>query len=239
MHDKTVRAADLQDEAPRDFNQEYAPDPRASQRVAAQRRARQDDEDAPRAATRRPIPPALVAAIGILAIAGVVVLAFWQYSVSRPMAVEQRMVATEPARMFQTSYQASPAPRTATEVPPPPTFTPPPVATPVVAPQTGQGLTLNTDDWTPEATPTPPPAEPTATVVVWPTSAPVQASDFEKPDIKDRCKFIGCLGQQAVDLSRAQACGALYWQYGDADPETIPEPDLSAVRACVWEGLYK
>lgn len=112
-----------------------------------------------------------------------------------------------------------------------------------IAPQAGQGLTLfQGGEGGQVATPTPepaaPPAEPTATAV-WPTSAPASAPDFEKPDIRDRCQLIGCLGQQAVDLARAETCHALYWQYGDADSETIAEPDLSAVRGCIWEGLYK
>jgi hypothetical protein len=113
-------------------------------------------------------------------------------------------------------------------------------------PQTGQGLTIDTGDrpneWTPPDptnAPAAPPAEPTATPAVWATSAPATAPDFAKPDIKGTCQFTGCLGQQAVDLARAQACHALYWQYGDADAESISEPDLSAVRACIWEGLYR
>lgn len=110
--------------------------------------------------------------------------------------------------------------------------------------QTGRGLTLDTSGqggWEPPAaaTPEPPPAEPTATPAVWPTSAPAAAPDFEKPDIKQTCQLVGCLGQRAVDLDRANTCHALYWQYGDADPETIPEPDLSAVRGCIWEGVYR
>lgn len=110
------------------------------------------------------------------------------------------------------------------------------------APQTGQGLNGgDTGGWVPpEATAAPAEKaapEPTATIV-WATVGPVTAADFEKPDIRGTCQFIGCLGQNAVDLARAQACHALFWQYGDADPETIPEPDYSAVRACVWEGLY-
>lgn len=111
------------------------------------------------------------------------------------------------------------------------------------APQTGRGLPVDTSGSpsdAPTVEPTPAPAtEPTATPTVWVTSAPAAAPDFQKPDIKGTCQFIGCLGQNAVDLARAQACHALYWQYGDADAETIPEPDLSAVRGCVWEGLYR
>jgi hypothetical protein len=114
------------------------------------------------------------------------------------------------------------------------------------APQTGKGLTIDTsgspDKWTPPdptVAPAAPPTEPTATPAVWVTSAPATAPDFAKPDIKGTCQFTGCLGQQAVDLARAQACHALYWQYGDADAETISEPDLSAVRGCIWEGLYR
>jgi hypothetical protein len=108
------------------------------------------------------------------------------------------------------------------------------------APQTGQGLPSGSYEWTPpEATPEPEAApEPTPTIV-WPTSAPATIPDFKKPDIRGTCQFIDCLGQKAVDLARAQECHALYWQYGDADSETIPEPDLSAVRACIWEGLYR
>jgi hypothetical protein len=115
-------------------------------------------------------------------------------------------------------------------------------------PQTGRGLAIDTSGgndpnaWTPpEATPeAAPPAEPTATVV-WPTVAPVEHrdDDFKQPDIRGTCQFVGCLGQQAADLSRAQACHALYWQYGNVEAETIPEPDYSAVRACIWEGLYQ
>lgn len=105
-------------------------------------------------------------------------------------------------------------------------------------PQTGRGLTVDdaTDPPPPEATPVSPPAEPTASVV-WPTSAPAKAPDFVQPSVSDRCKFITCLGQQAVNAAHEQACHALYWQYGDS--ESIPEPDLSAVRQCTWEGLYR
>lgn len=112
----------------------------------------------------------------------------------------------------------------------------PDLAPAATQPQTGQGPTV-IGEWTPPAETQPPaPPEPTQT---WPTSAPVSPADFAKPDIRDRCTFVGCLGQQAVDLSRAQTCHALYWQYGDADPETIDEPDFSAVRGCIWEGLYR
>src|SRR4051812_5275248 len=90
----------------------------------------------------------------------------------------------------------------------------------VSAPSTGRGLTVDQGggEWTPP-TATPEPAapltpEPTATIT-WPTSAPVAAPDFKKPDITGTCKLIGCLGEKAVDLARAQACHALYWQYGD------------------------
>lgn len=111
------------------------------------------------------------------------------------------------------------------------------------APQTGQGLTISGqgsgNEWTPPENTPELEAEPTATPIVWPTSAPAAIPDFEKPDIRGTCQFVGCLGAKAVDLERAQACHALFWQYGNADPEKISEPDYSAVRACVWEGLYR
>lgn len=108
------------------------------------------------------------------------------------------------------------------------------------APQTGRGLTVEQGGGAPAApaTPEPPaaPPEPTATVV-WATSAPAKAPDFAQPSVSDRCKMIGCLGNQAVQSGHEQACHALAWQYGDSD--SIPEPDLTIVRQCTWEGLYK
>lgn len=108
-------------------------------------------------------------------------------------------------------------------------------------PQTGHGP--NVSDWTPPEAPSapesaPPAAEPTP-AIVWATSAPAKVQDFDDPDVRGTCQFVGCLGAKAVALERAELCHALHWQYGDADPETIPEPDLSAVRGCIWEGLYR
>lgn len=111
--------------------------------------------------------------------------------------------------------------------------------------QTGQGLSIDTSNrpnaWQPpDPAAAPAPAEPTATPAPERIEvAPASPADFTKPDIKGTCQFIGCLGQQAADLARAQACHALYWQYGDAEPESIPEPEYSAVRGCVGEGLYR
>jgi hypothetical protein len=110
----------------------------------------------------------------------------------------------------------------------------------VQPPQTGRGPNVNA--WTPPEATSAPAVEPTVAptpTIVWATVGPVTPADFDKPDIRGTCQFVGCLGQNAVDLARAQACHALYWQYKDVDSETIPEPDLSAVRGCIWEGLYR
>lgn len=238
---------DLSDLEPAGRPIDHTPRPNASQTVAAQKRVIHLPEP------RTPIParqyrlPALAAGVIILLMIG---MASYQLSApSRPL----QLPTAAPAQVFgtdpKTNPTAAPAPSTAPEPTIAPTVTLVPteaaLAVPVEPAQSGRGLTVDQSDageWTPpEPTaaiePTAPPAEPTDTA--WPTSAPAKPADFEKPDIRGTCLYTGCLGAKAVELERAQACHALYWQYGNADPETIAEPDLSAVRGCIWEGLYK
>ncbi len=270
----------------------YAPRPKASQSVAAQKRAAIHADDAPLPAPRmlQSQQQLIMGGIGVLAIIGVLFLAISQAG-HAPTALPITPLPTErAAAVGAPTTPPAPAP---TDPPSAPTIsayaapdgallgqiaadrviTPvahygsawlayqdgaglvwvrasdrpdlaligPDLAPVAAAPMTGRGLTLESGGDPPPPPPaaTPeiatPPA-PTATVV-WPTSAPSKAPDFQQPSVIDRCKFITCLGQLAVDSAHAQACHALYWQYGDS--ESIPEPDLSAVRQCTWEGLYK
>lgn len=266
-------------------NDPYAPDPRASQRVAAQKRARQPDA-APEATNPRKLPLAPVAMIASAAL----LIGVLSYGLGRTPAQPLQLPPTS-AQSFQTAPTAAPTPAATAEIAmidayaapgrlllgqiettrqinpvahygagwihadvegsglvwlraadvPDLALAGPDLAPAAVQPPTGRGLGVDTsNDWTqPDATPVPP-TEPVATPAPeWPTAAPAVVTDFAKPDIKDRCQFVGCLGQQAVDLARANTCHALFWQYGSTDPETIPEPDLSAVRGCIWEGLYR
>jgi hypothetical protein len=87
-----------------------------------------------------------------------------------------------------------------------------------------------------EPTATVAPAAPTATIV-WATSAPVNAADFKQPSMSDTCKFIGCLGDNAVQASLEQMCHALHWQYDGADQD-IPAYDKAKVQDCIAKGLY-
>lgn len=223
-------------------NDPYAPRPDASKRAAAKhrmtndRRPTTDESPAPKGLPLAPI--ALIAAASLLI--GVLSYGLGQ-STARPLQLSPTSAL---AQAFRATPTTAPAPTPEAEPTIPPTALPVPTMPPEMTPQTGQGMTSIDSapvviEQAPEAQP-PPPPPPTATPVPeWPTSAPARLADFVKPDIKDRCQFIGCLGQQAVDLARAETCHALFWQYGSADPETIPEPDLSAVRGCIWEGLYR
>lgn len=276
-------------------NDPYAPDPRASQRVAAQKRQRPAHDTEPitpiAARSRSALPFGIGALIVVLLMIGMASYGLARLPSAVPLAITP--VPTDAPAFLAAAPEASPAPPLApTAAPrtigayaspdglllgqievdrqitpvahfgtlwiqadvegsgmvwlrksdvPDAALIGPDLAPVAQQPQTGRGLTVDQGGgWTPpDATPEPQaPAEPTA-VPNWPTSAPVVVTDFTQPDIKQTCQFIGCLGQQAVDLARAQACHALFWQYGDADPETIAEPDLSAVRGCIWEGLYR
>jgi len=221
-----------------------APDPRASQRVAAQHRQRATAEtEAPAAAPPR-LPFAIGAAIVVLLTMAAIT---WQLGQppARPLVTPTPVPTDVPARAFDLPHQATSTPfsalPTAKAIDVVPTPTAPLLAPPEPPPQTGQGLAVDhapAAEWIPpEPTPALPP-EPTAPAV-WPTSAPAVPADFEQPSLIGTCQFIGCLGEKAVDLAREQACHALRWQYGAAEPETIPEPDYSAVRGCIWEGLYR
>lgn len=140
----------------------YAPDPRASQRVAAQKRRRTDDDQSS-VTTVRPYLP-----IGLLAVAALLIGSL-SYGLSRQAPRPLQIGSTAPARAFGIDPKlgdvASPALRTATEAPRPPTFTPMPtapfVAAPEIEPQTGRGLTIDTiidATATPAPAPEPPPA---------------------------------------------------------------------------------
>lgn len=277
-----------------DFDAQFAPRQKASQRVAAAKRARSQSEpdDAPPPAPQQ--QQLIIGAVGVFAVIGVIALAIFRPGAAptTPLQIPPTIAPTDaPAAPTDTpAFVPTIAPDThvasAYAAPDGVVLGPvdlagelvtavgragdgwvqiergdrsrvwfrradlpgnltvpsslPDLAPHAVPPQTGQGLTLAQDggDGTPPDAAPPAEVAPTATVV-WPTSAPVVAGDFKKPDIRGTCQMIGCLGQNAVDLARAQACHALYWQYGDADSETIAEPDLSAVRGCIWEGLYK
>lgn len=218
-------------------NDPYAPRPKASQRVAAQKRARQSDTE-PEAPATRGIPLAPIALVA----AGALLVGVLSYGLGQSTARPLQLAPTDiPARAFVPAPSvAPPAPTTATEPTIPPTFPPAPVVVPPEPPpQTGRGLPYTEPTPAPPVAPPEPPPPPPTAVPDWPTSAPASPADFAKPDIKQTCQFVGCLGQQAVDLARAQFCHALFWQYGNTDAETIPEPDHSAVRGCIWEGLYR
>ncbi len=82
-----------------------------------------------------------------------------------------------------------------------------------------------------------PAAMPTATIV-WATSAPVNAVDFKQPSMNDTCKFIGCIGNNAVQANQEQACHALFWQYGDQEGTSIPASVTAAIQECIGKGRY-
>jgi hypothetical protein len=217
--------------------EDYTPRPKASQAVAAKKRARQDmPDDTP---TRLPQKHVHIA----LGVGALLLIGMLTYGMNRTPARPMQSAPTDaPVRAFVPTAVTPQEPPRATEAPQPtldiPTpTTAPPVAPVEVVPQTGQGMTV--DVWVPPAPVVVEPLPVAPTAVPLPTSAPVVAAEFVKPDIRGTCQFIDCLGAKAVDLERAQACHALYWVYGDADPERIPEPDYSAVRGCVWEGLYR
>jgi hypothetical protein len=157
---------------PPDFATEYAPRHGASKIVAAARLERQRNEageDAPPAAPQQNVMPILAGVVGVLAVAGVIALAFVQPA-PRPIVRERPIVA--PTRAAVPTLPPTPLP----------TVAPAPTAVPVVLPvapleQTGQGLTIDQGDgsgeWTPPeapATPLPPPA---------PTIAPAPAPAVE------------------------------------------------------------
>ena len=121
------------------------PRPRAPQDIAAQKRARAalDQDAAPIARSVTPRQQLLAAGMALLILA-FVGAASWQLAQppARPLAITP--VVTAPARMFQTSHQASPAPTSAPTATRVPDYTPPPVVAPaeavLAAPQTGRGL---------------------------------------------------------------------------------------------------
>jgi hypothetical protein len=217
-----------------DLSDDYPARPRASQEVAARRGAR-PTPDAPIILPSRAHAAALIA-VGLLFIGAL------SYGLSRtpagPLRLPTPTSAPTAVERHTTSFVAP------TNIPTPaPPARPAPSARPEPSgdvlgvsyeapPQTGRGEPPPVEVAPPVE---PPPPEPTA----WPASAPVQAQDFAKPDIRGTCQFVGCLGANAVALERAQVCGALYWVYGDTEAEAIPEPDYSAVRGCIWEGLYR
>lgn len=103
---KTVRIADLRDETPLPpFDQEFAPDPRASQRVAAAKRAHPqlDDDDAPLPMRHRPVAQQFVLGIvGVITVVGVLALALSQGGT--PSALK----TTPAAQAFDTASKTSP-----------------------------------------------------------------------------------------------------------------------------------
>lgn len=116
MHDKTVRLEALEDETPTiDFDQAYAPDPRAAQKLSARKRARQDETPhtpVVRAGLRQ--QNMVAAVLGLFAVIGVLALAVSQFS-----AAPLRGVPT-PERAFDKQAQEAPsAPISATPAPTP------------------------------------------------------------------------------------------------------------------------
>lgn len=232
------------------FAEEFAPDPRASRRVAAAQRARRalgPAPDAPAVVRQQPLVAIGAAAVILLMVAAA---SYHLGTGARPLQLPAPTAAPTQASKHahegpSAPFSATPAPTAAAQLAATPTAIP--LAAPVVAPirhddpappQTGRGMPAHADVWTPpEPTAVSAPSVPTATIA-WPTSAPATAADFAKPDIRQTCTFIGCVGGElAADLARANACHAIYWQYEGA--EDMPEPDYSLMRACVWEGLYK
>jgi hypothetical protein len=219
-----------------DLSDDYPARPRASQEAAARKRSR-PTPDAPIVLPSR-APAAALIAVVLLFIGAL------SYGLSRTPAGPLRLptpTSAPTAAERHTTLLVAP-----TNIPTPaPPARPAPSARPEpsgdvlgvsyeVLPQTGRGEPPPVVEPAPPADP-PPPPEPTA----WPTSEPVVVTDFAKSDIRGTCQFVGCLGQQGVDLARAETCHALFWQYGDTEAEAIPEPDYSAVRGCIWEGLYR
>lgn len=145
-----------------------APDPRASQRVAAQKRAAHDIPEpiAPLAKrTRSAVPFGIGAALLIALMIGAASYQLAQLGSATPLAVTpgpstQAFLST-PAQAFgsdlKISPQASPAPTSAPQPTDAPRFTP----APVQPAQSGRGLTVDNSAGAEVATPTPePPAEP-------------------------------------------------------------------------------
>jgi len=136
---------DYEYDAPeRPMAEEFAPDPRASQRVAAAKRARPEQPDeAPAAPTRD--PRQLLLGIGALIFVVLMVAAgIWQMATRPPAPLAVTPAPTAAAeRVFSAPAQASPAPPQATEAPIP-TLTPaaPVLVAPDAPPMTGQGMTL-------------------------------------------------------------------------------------------------
>jgi hypothetical protein len=122
------------------------PDPRASQRVAAQKRTWHEDPE-PLAHPRQLAPIALIAAALFL-------IGALTYGLSRPH-VPLRLAPTEaPAQTFKTDRQTSPAP---TSAPIAPTAVILPTAAPEPA-QIGRGLTIEMVVATPEPPTAPEPS---------------------------------------------------------------------------------
>lgn len=142
---------------------DFTPRPKASQAVAAAKRATQQ-HDEPESEPRRParIPqrdyrlPALAAGLIVLAMLG---MASWQ--LGRTPAKPLQLQSTDsPARVLVAPATRSPAPTSA----PIATHAPTSTAVPTEAPPVGQGLTL--DPIVPTDPPAPPPAEPPAVQLV-------------------------------------------------------------------------
>jgi hypothetical protein len=134
----------------------FEPRPKASQAVAAQKRARQTADQPSNDAPIRPqhLPLATCAGVIILAMIG---MASYQL-VSGPTALQLPASTQAPAQVFERAPTALQEAPSATIAPEPTSAIPPPAtAAPVEPPpQTGQGMTV--DVWIPEPTPAPPPA---------------------------------------------------------------------------------
>lgn len=152
---------DLTDYEPTAAVIDHTPRPKASQTVAAAKRAAQpaDPDELPLTIAPAPLTRQhwLLASLGVLAVVGVLGLAVSQLSMpARPLQVTPAptMAATDaPAQVVDTAPTPAPAPTTA------PTVTIALTATtvPTEAPPVGRGLTLEQEQPT-----DPPPPEPTA-----------------------------------------------------------------------------
>jgi hypothetical protein len=133
------------------------PRPKASQAVAAAKRAAPHDEaPAPSANSPRINHQLLMGIAGVLSVIGVLALIVLQPRALRPIQLQP---TAAPAQVFRSVPTAAPAPTSAPIPTIPPTFTPVPTevvpAAPVQPPMTGRGLTI---DSAPSAAE--PPAEP-------------------------------------------------------------------------------
>jgi hypothetical protein len=57
--------------------------------------------------------------------------------------------------------------------------------------------------------------------------------------MSDTCKFIGCLGEYAIQAKQEQDCHALHWQYGNSEDQSVPESDRAIIQYCIGKGLYR